>query len=448
MRIEDTDRNRSRHELTDTILESLRWLGLQWDEGPYHQADNLELHQATAARLLEEGQGYRCFCTAEELEERRSQAAASGGGYTYDGRCRDLKPSEVDDRLEAGEPFSVRFRMPAGETVWEDIVHGSTRFANEEIEDFVLLRSDQTPTYHLAVVADDIEMGITHIIRGADHTSNTPKQIQLYRALGHEPPIFAHVPLILGPDGKRLSKRHGATSVEAFRDEGFVAQALINFLALLGWSPGEDREYMEVEELIERFSLEQINKKSAIFDTEKLLWLNGEHLSKAPAEQIALWLAPFLTEIGLRTSGELERSRGWWHDVIDLVKVRARTLTDLTRQVRPFFEGAVEHEPEAVAKHWKDAAAVAERLRKLSKRLRELGDWSEVTLEQELRALAAELDVGAGKLIHPLRVALTGAAVSPGIFEVMQLMGKKLVLARIDEALVELMRLAADREDG
>ncbi len=447
LRIEDTDRNRSRPELTEAILDGLTWLGLNWDEGPYHQADFVARHRTDAERLLASGHAYRCFCTPEELEARRREAAGDAA-YMYDGRCRDLDPDVTLARARSGEPHSVRFRMPPGETVWDDLVHGRTRFANADIEDFVILRSDSTSTYQLAVVSDDTEMGITHVMRGADHTSNTPKQIQIYRALGHDVPIFGHVPLILGADGKRLSKRHGATAVRQYREAGFLPRAMVNFLALLGWSPGDDVEYMEMAELIERFSLDGINKKAAIFDNDKLGWLSGQHLSKSSAAEVADWVVPFMGEAGIAMSGALERSGEWWLQVLDLVKVRARTLMDVVSQARPFFEGSLTYEAAAIAKHWKDPEVVAGRLGRLRERLHDLGQWAQVPIEQCLRGVAAELEIGAGKLIHPLRLALTGSGVSPGIFEETELMGRELVLARIDDAMQELDAMPNDSDEN
>lgn len=450
LRIEDTDKNRSKSELTDTIIDGLEWLGLDWDEGPHHQADFVQQHRANAQQLLDAGHAYRCFCTPEELEERRSQATAAGGGYMYDRRCRALTEDEVEGRINSGQASSVRFRVPPGETIWDDLVHGRTRFVNDDIEDFVILRSDSTPTYHLAVVSDDIEMGITHVIRGADHTSNTPKQILLYSALGTQAPAFGHVPLIMGPDGKRLSKRHGAMAVGEYRSDGYLPHAMVNFLALLGWSPGGDLELMDVPELVERFSLKGINKKSAIFDHQKLDWLNGQYLTRASAKQISDWVAPFVRELDIVDASLLEEREDWWMDVLELVKVRARTLHDVAWQAAPFFAGEVDVEPEAAAKHWTDPEGVGARLARLRERLTGADPWAEDALEQQLRGLAAELDIGAGQLIHPLRVALTGRAVSPGIFEVMCLMGRELVLSRIDEAigaLAEMTRSAnGDRE--
>jgi glutamyl-tRNA synthetase len=447
LRIEDTDRERSRPELTEGILDGLSWLGLDWDEGPYHQADNLERHRGAARRLLDEGRAYRCFCTPERLEALRETVRERGTAVSYDGRCRQCDAGEAVRRAEAGEPYTVRFLMPDGETVWEDAVGGQTRFQNSDVEDFILLRSDATPTYNLAVVSDDIAMGITHVIRGADHISNTPKQIQIYRALGVPEPIFCHVPLILGPDGKRLSKRHGATAVGEYRQRGYLPQAMDNFLALLGWSAGDDRELMEIDELIERFTLEGINKKPAVFDHEKLDWLSGQYVAAAPGDELVARVSARLIEAGVTSAKELESCRKWVGQVLDSVKVRARTLGDLAELARPFFAGPVDYDPEATAKHWKDRAASADRLERLAGVLAGVASWDEAALEATLRGLAEELEVGAGKLIHPTRVALTGRAVSPGIFEVMRLMGRDLVLARIGAAVNHLRGVDALRSD-
>jgi glutamyl-tRNA synthetase len=268
LRIEDTDRERSSDDMTAAILEGMSWLGLDWDEGPYHQADGFDRHRQEVERLLEAGQAYRCFCTAEALQARRDAAEAEGGpgAYRYDRRCSLVAPEEAGSRSTAGEPHTVRFRVPEGETAWDDLVHGDTRFDNAHIEDFIILRSDGTPIYNLAVVSDDIDMRITHVLRGDDHLSNTPKQLLLYRALGAPEPRFGHLPMILGSDGKRLSKRHGATAVGEYRERGILPEAMINFLALLGWNPGDEQEIMEQHELIARFSLERILKKSSVFD--------------------------------------------------------------------------------------------------------------------------------------------------------------------------------------
>ena len=288
LRIEDTDFERSTTEMVEGILVGLRWLGIGWDEGPFHQSERLPLYRANAERLLQGGHAYYCFCTKEQLEERRAAAQAAGRPPMYDRACRKLERAQAKGRCSAGEASAVRFAVPqSGSTGWDDAVFGRIQFANPEIEDFVLLRSDGIPTYHLSVVSDDIDMRMTHIIRGADHISNTPKQVLLYQALAANQPVFAHVPLILGPDKTRLSKRHGATSVMAYRDEGIVPEAFRNFLALLGWSPGDStKEIMGDEEIIRLFGLEGISKSDAVFDRAKLDWFNTEYIRAYPAQKL------------------------------------------------------------------------------------------------------------------------------------------------------------------
>ena len=443
LRIEDTDRARSSDEMVSAILEGMEWLGLDWDEGPHHQADGLDRHRADALRLLDEGKAYRCFCSPEELQAKREEAEAAGGGYRYDRRClREVPPEEGKARAEAGEPFVVRFQVPEGATAWDDAVHGDTRFDNAEIDDFIILRTDGTPIYNLAVVSDDHEMSISHVIRGDDHLSNTPKQILLYEALGFERPTFAHLPLILGPDGKRLSKRHGATAVGEYQHQGILPGAMMNFLALLGWSPGDDTEVMDADELIERFTLDRINKKSAVFDRDKLEWLNGRYLADAPAEALVPGITDRLVAMGV-DAAELARREEWLLGLIDLLKTRARTVNEIAEQARTYLVDELEYEEKAVKKHWaKKPDDVLERLRRLREVYGELEAWELEPLEAALRGLADELDVGAGKVIHPLRLALTGSSASPGIFQVLVAIGRERSLKRIDEGMrrVEGMR--------
>ncbi|MGK7311959.1 MAG: glutamate--tRNA ligase [Candidatus Longimicrobiales bacterium M2_2A_002] len=443
LRIEDTDRARSSDEMVSAILEGMEWLGLDWDEGPHHQADGLDRHRADALRLLDEGKAYRCFCSPAELQAKREAAEAAGGGYRYDRRClREVPPEEGEARAEAGEPFVVRFQVPEGTTAWDDAVHGATRFDNGEIDDFIILRTDGTPIYNLAVVSDDHAMGISHVIRGDDHLSNTPKQILLYEALDFEIPTFAHVPLILGPDGKRLSKRHGATAVGEYQHQGILPEAMMNFLALLGWSPGDDTEVMDADELIERFTLDRINRKSAVFDRDKLEWLNGRYLADAPAEALAPGVTDRLVAMGV-DAGELARREEWLLALIDLLKTRARTVTEIAEQARTYLVDELEYEEKAVKKHWaKKPDEVVERLRRLREVYGELETWELEPLEDALRGLADELGVGAGKVIHPLRLALTGSSASPGIFQVLVAIGRERSLKRIDEGIrrVEGMR--------
>ncbi|MFW6206126.1 MAG: glutamate--tRNA ligase [Gemmatimonadota bacterium] len=441
LRIEDTDRERSSDEMVRAILDGMEWLGLDWDEGPLHQVDGLERHRADALRMLEDGTAYRCFCSPEELAAKRAAAEAASGGYRYDRTClREVSPGEADRRAAAGEPFVVRFRVPDGETAWDDAVHGETRFDNGELDDFIILRTDGTPIYNLAVVSDDHAMGITHVIRGDDHLSNTPKQILLYRALGWALPAFSHVPLILGPDGKRLSKRHGATAVGEYRDRGILAGAMVNFLALLGWSPGDDTEVMDRAELVRRFSLDRINRKSAVFDTEKLEWLNGRHLDRTPAEALTPLVIERLEALGVDRETVEERAsaggEGWLAGLVELLKTRARTVDEIAAQARIYLVDELEYDEKAVKKHWaKKPDEVLDRLRRLKGVYAAVPSWDEETLEATLRGLAEELGVGAGKVIHPLRVALTGTAASPGIFDVLVALGRERSLDRIDEGI-------------
>jgi glutamyl-tRNA synthetase len=443
LRIEDTDRERSSDAMVQAILDGMEWLGLDWDEGPWHQADGLERHRRDALRLLDEGKAYRCFCTPEDLEAQRRAAEERKEGYRYDRHCAlRLPPREADARAAAGEPYTIRFRVLDGETSWDDAVHEHTRFDNTDIEDFIILRTDGTPIYNLAVVSDDHQMGISHVIRGDDHMSNTPKQILLYRALGFDLPTFAHLPMILGPDGRRLSKRHGATAVGQYRDEGILPQALVNFLALLGWSPGDDTELMTLDELIRRFSLNGVGKKGSVFDPEKLEWLNGQYLNRMPAEELEPLVTDRLVTAGLATAEDLAERRDWLLRLVGLLKVRSRTLQELVQLSRPFLLDDIELDPAAVKKHWaKKPAEVAANLARVRDLLATADRWEEEPLEARLRALAEELGVGAGKLIHPLRVAVTGTAASPGIFDVLVLVGRERSLARIDAGLGRLERL-------
>jgi glutamyl-tRNA synthetase len=435
LRIEDTDRERSSDAMTQAILESMTWLGLDWDEGPYHQADGLERHVADVQRLLDAGRAYRCFCSPAELEQRRAAAAGTDPhAFRYDRRCLTaVPPEESARRAAAGEVHAVRFRVPDGETAWHDAVYERIAFANADIEDFVILRSDGTPIYNMAVVSDDAAMQITHVIRGDDHVSNTPKQILLYEALDVQVPTFAHVPMILGADGRRLSKRHGATAVGEYRNQGMLPEAMVNFLALLGWNPGTDEEVFTRAELIARFSLEGINRKSAVFDPRKLEWMNGQHIARLPMAELEPLVLEAFVRHGLGDADALRARGPWLHALIDLLRARARVIDDFAQQAVPYLREDFEYDSEAVAKHWKDPETGA-RLAALGARFADVAEWTEPALESALRAQAEQLGIGAGKLIHPLRVALVGQAVSPGIFEVAVVLGRERVLVRLARA--------------
>ena len=435
LRIEDTDKARSTDESVRAIFEGLEWLGLDWDEDVVHQGANLDRHQRDVARLLSLNAAYRCFCTSDELEQRRKEAESRKETFKYDRRCDRLPAAEVERRASAGVPFAVRFRVPDGDTRWDDLVHGEIGFPNRDIEDFVILRSDGTPIYNMAVVSDDIAMGITLVMRGDDHISNTPKQILLYRALGAEVPRFAHVPMIHGLDGKKLSKRHGATAVGDYRHQGILPSAMVNFLALLGWSPGGDREVMTLGEMVDLFSADGLQKKAAIFDPKKLEWMNGQHLSRTPAIELEPLVTPLLLEAGLATATELSARRDWYLALIDLLKVRARMVSDIVPQAVPYFAADIPYEDQSVRQNWKDAAVAAETLRATRDRLASVEPWTPEAMERTLRTLAEDRGVAAGKIFQPLRVALTGMSVSPGIFEVLGAMGRELALRRLDNAL-------------
>ena len=442
LRIEDTDKARSTDESTRAIFEGLEWLGLTWDEPVVYQGANLERHRADAQRMLDNGTAYRCFCTQAELAERRAAAEAKGETFRYDRRCDRLAADEIARRVAEGIPFTVRFRVPDGATSWNDIVHGDIEFPNKDIEDFIVLRTDGTPIYNLAVVSDDIAMEITVVMRGDDHISNTPKQIMLYRALDAGLPRFAHLPMIHGVDGKKLSKRHGATAVGDYQHLGILPGAMLNFLALLGWSPGNDIEVMTLDQMVELFDTAGLQKKAAIFDPKKLEWMNGQHLNLISSAELAARVAPALETAGLATVAELERRQDWFFTLLDLLKVRARTIDDIVRQAGPYFRATITYDADAVAKQWKDRAATADILVKTRQALESTASWEPAALEESLRVLAEQLGLGekAGKVFQPLRVALTGLAASPGIFDVLLLLGRDRSLARIDEAVAYLRR--------
>ncbi len=428
LRIEDTDRERSTDEFARSILEGLRWLGLDWDGEPVYQSRRMERHVELARGLLEGGSAYRCVCTSGELEEKRTRALAEKRNPMYDGTCRGANIGP-----DAGKPFVVRFAGPkVGETVVRDVIQGPVIFGNEDLDDLVILRADGTPTYNFSVVCDDRDMGITHVIRGDDHLKNTARQILLYRALGFAEPDFAHLPLILGEDKKRLSKRHGAASVIEFRRAGVLPEALVNFLARIGWSHG-DEEVFTVEELIEKFSLENVGRSAGVFNYKKLLWLNATHLRGLPLEELARRVRPFLEELGVET-GEIEEEK--LRAVCREQKERWETLKEIAEASLYFFKEFDDYDPKGKKKFLKEAnRPVFEALRR---RLADLPAWDGPSIDEAIRQTAEERSLGLGKVAQPLRVALTGRTFSPGIFEVAEIMGRRTVLERIDRALAAL----------
>ena len=439
LRIEDTDARRSSEEMVRAILDGMAWLGLEADEGPYFQSAARERHVRDAATLLERGAAYRCFCAAEALAAGRAAAPHGGRDYAYPRTCRSLPAGEPERRAAAGEPHALRFRVDAHEIAWDDLVHGRTAFDPALIEDFVLLRSDGSPTYMLSVVSDDVAMRISHVIRGDDHISNTPKQLLLYRALGCEPPVFAHLPLILGEDKKRLSKRHGAVSVLAYRERGYLPQAMLNFLALLGWSPGNDREMLERDELVAAFDLERIGRSGAVFDLRKLDWLNGRFLAQLSDIELSALLRGRLVVAGLWRDAFDGAERPALLDAIGLLKDRLRTLDDFVALARPYLDPAdgFEYDAQAAKKHLA-GNDLAVQLRALCAAFEGLDDWRAEMLETALREVAETYGIAAGKLIHPTRLAVTGQGVSPGIFAVLVTLGRTRSLARLQRLLAHL----------
>ncbi len=444
LRVEDTDKARSTDDSTRAIFEGLEWLGLDWDEEVVFQGANLERHRADAQRLFDADKAYRCFCTADDLSQRRAAAEAAGGAFAYDRRCDELDRGTIDGRVAAGDPFVLRFRVPDGETAWHDLVHERISFPNKDIDDFVILRSDATPIYNHAVVSDDIAMGITLVMRGDDHISNTPKQILLYEALGAEIPQFAHLPMIHGTDGKKLSKRHGATAVGDYQHLGILPQAMVNFLALLGWSPGGDfEEVMTLDQLIHAFDADGLLRKASVFDPKKLEWMNGQHLAKMPIGEVETLVAPLFEKAGLATVAELAAKRDWFHHLLEQLRVRSRLVDEIVAQAAPYFAETVTYDPDAVAKQWKDPAAVLSFMTAMRESLETHAGWDPLMLEELMRKLAEEKGVGAGKLLQPLRIALVGIPASPGIFDVMLILGRNRTIARIAAAERRLQELAA-----
>jgi glutamyl-tRNA synthetase len=449
LRIEDTDAERSSMEMVDGILDGLRWLGLDWDEGPaiggphapYFQSERRDRYRALVERLLEEGAAYYCYCTPDELKARREAAEQSEGGWKYDRACCNLSSHEIAARDRSGRARAVRFKVPEGTVEIDDVVHGAITFDCANIEDFVLLRSDGHPTYQLSVVADDIDMMITHVVRGDDHISNTPKQILIYRALGAEIPQFAHVPLILGPDKKRLSKRHGATSVMEYPRQGVLPEAMLNFLALLGWSPGTDQEIFSRDELVAVFALAGISGGNAVFNLEKLEWFNQQHIARLGGEELARRVRPSFEAADLWRDEFLVDRHAWFFAVLELLKPRAKRLDDFVEHGRFFFAEPA-YDTAAVDRHLR-VAKMAEHLESLDAALSALPMFDVISTEGALRATAEERGVKAGSLIHAVRVAVTGKAVSPGLFEVLALLGREVVHMRLDRARRELLDSAS-----
>ncbi len=425
LRIEDTDVERSREELSQQILGAMSWLEIEYDEGPYYQSKRYDLYRAAAEKLLAEGKAYRAFETPEELEAERKKAQDAGRAYRYSAAGRAIPPEESERRAKAGERHVVRLKMPAETIVVEDAIRGRVEFPAEALDDFVLVRSDGHPLYHFCVCVDDADMKITHVIRGDDHLANTPKHVALFEALGADPPVFAHLGMILGTERKKLSKRHGAAAVEEWRDAGILPEALFNFLALLGWAPGGDREILTREEMEAEFALEKVGASPSVFDPEKLYWMNAQYMARMPAEELLARSASHAPagvpprEVALQA--------------VELHRTRARTTIEMGRALSTYAADPAEYDPDGMKKQVKPETPAL--LHKLLAKLEALPDWTVETLEATLRATAEEAGVSAARLIHPTRLALTGTTVGAPLFDVASLLGKETALRRLKKFL-------------
>ena len=428
LRIEDTDRERSTQEYTDFILKGLEWLGLEWDEGPFHQTERMELYKEHVEKLLKEGKAYRCYCTPEELDARRKALLAAGKKPKYEGKCRDLdQGSGTTDQ----KPYCIRFKAPQGGVVaFADICRGEISFNRDELDDMIILRTDGTPTYNFTVVVDDVTMNITHVIRGDDHLNNTPRQIQLYEAFNYPTPRFAHLPMILGPDKQKLSKRHGAVSVVEYKTLGFLPEAMLNYLARLGWSHG-DQEIFSKKELIEYFDLHTVGKSPSVFDIEKCTWVNSQHMAKLTDEELVSWTKPYLASLGLSVTDDRFAAKALHSE-----RERGKTLKELA-EITAFYLREEVVWDEAAVKKWLSEEG-KNKLKRLHEKLVPLKTWDEKNIHEAFNSVTKELNITKMvELAQPCRVALTGTTVSPGIFEVMEILGQEKVLKRFGRALVD-----------
>lgn len=446
LRIEDTDRERSTEESVQAILDGMRWLGLDWDEGPFFQSKRADRYQAAIVLLLDSDKAYPCFCSTERLDALRKEAKADGRGFVYDGLCRRIDPAEAKQRIDQREAHTIRFKTtPESLTTFQDMIGGPRSFENDRVGDFILRRTDGSPIYHLTVVVDDHEMGITHVVRGDDHLANTPRQILIFEALGWKAPLYGHLPLIQGSDRARLSKRHGATGLMDYAADGFLPEAMINYLALLGWSLDAEAQLFTRQELVEKFSIERINNSAAIFDRTKLEWMNGVYLRKMPLDEVTGLARRYFLQGGVQ---EEQLRDPWFGDLVALVVERSKTLAEMRENLSYFFASEIEsYEPKAVKKHFLREGS-EELLAKLEEELSLVRSFELEDLETCLRAFVEREGLSFGKAIHPLRLALTGRSASPGIFDVLKALGRSRSVERIFKARkwIERRRVASSSD--
>ena len=429
LRIEDTDRERSKQEYTDQILNSLEWLGLEWSEPLIYQSKRNLIYKEEVQKLLDNGRAYRCFLTKEELQVAREKAKKEGGEFRVPKTYRDLSLDDQKGLINSGQSFTIRLKVPSkGSTFFEDKIYGKINVNNKVIDDFIIVRSDGSPTYNFTVVVDDNNMGINYVIRGEDHISNTPKQILIYSALNYPVPDFAHLPMILGSDKKRLSKRHGAAAVEDFREQGYSVDALLNYIAMLGWNSDSEDELFSLEDLISKFDINKIQKKGAVYDEKKLHWVAGQHMIRKSEKNL-------LNEIRKDDPNWQKHSKDTYiFSVLKLMKIRAKTLNELKEACAYFFSDPKDFDENAIIKRWKDKS-VNKLINNFITRLEKLSSWSQKDLDESLRDTAQEMAVSAAKLIHPVRLAVSGQSHGPGLFELIELLGKMTTLRRLRKAL-------------
>lgn len=442
LRIDDTDRQRSSEAYLDTILKSFQWLGLNWDEGPltgggygpYKQSERHAIYKEEVERLLAEGKAYTCFCTAAELETEREKCRSLGQPPRYSGRCRNLSAADVDSKKASGQEFVIRTITPAaGETVVDDLIRGKVTFENKGFDDPIIIKSDGLPTYNFASVVDDYTMKITHVIRAEEHLSNTPRQQLIAGQLGYPVPRYAHVSMILAPDHSKLSKRHGATSVQEYRDMGILPEALLNYLALLGWSPGEDREIMSMEEMVSLFSLERVSKNPAIYDVQKLIWLNGHYLRAGEEERITEMAIPYLQKEGFIPSELTPAEKERVGKIVDLVRVKVKTLAEIADASSYFFKDDFDYDQKGVAKHFKkDGIQLI--IRRIQEVLKEVQPFTAEEIEKSFIKLSEEMEISLGKINPATRLALTGRIMGPELFPLIALLGKEKGIERLKRA--------------
>lgn len=457
LRIEDTDQERLKQGSIEQIIESLKWLGLDWDEGPdtggdygpYFQSQRVELYRREAEKLINNGKAYYCYCTPEEIEAQREEANRLKKPFRYDGRCRELPGSQKKAFEQEGRKPVVRLKVPfEGATVVDDVIRGRVSFENSLLDDFIIMKSNGVATYNFACVVDDSSMNISHVVRAEEHLSNTPKQVLLYDALGAKPPVFAHVPMILAPDRSKLSKRHGATSVEEFREQGYLPEAIVNYLCLLGWSARDQNDIFPPEDAIRQFSFERVSKNAAIYDTKKLTWINGHYLKNSDIDRIAGLAVPFLAAKGLvPASGISGEQREKIKSVIGLVREKVWTLAEIADASSYFFTGDFLYEEKGVEKYFKNEG-IPRIFSDIYNIVKNIEPFDKEELEAQYRACAEARGIKAGDMIHPTRLALTGRIVSPGLFEVMELLGRDECLKRLDRAIDYVRNIRPLTDDG